>query len=146
MIPNREAIYSALFALVSQAAGFTTTSRRLEHWGEVPMEEQPALYMVQKPEAVTQRKGLPAQHSLMVDIFVYAKTGEEETVAPATILNPLVDAIDAVLAPDPGAGYFSLVVGGQTISHCWIDGQIENDEGVLGAQAVAIIQVRMLVV
>jgi len=146
MIATREAIYAALFAVVSQAAPFVTVSRRLKMWGDVPQEMQPALYMTQKPESVTQQRGLPAKHTLSADIFIYAKTGEDETQVPATILNPLVDAVESALAPDPTLGYFPLVVSGQTISHCWIDGQIDNDEGVLVSQAVAIIPVRILAV
>jgi hypothetical protein len=146
MIANREAIYAALFAVVSASAPFVTMSRRLKHWGDLAMEQQPALFMAQKPEGVTQQKGLPSKHNLAVEFFVYAKTGEDESQIPATIINPLIDAIEAALAPDPVLGYFPLIVNGQTISHCWIDGQIDNDEGVLGSQALAIIPVRILAV
>lgn len=146
MIANREAIYAALFNVVKNAANFVTTSRRLKHWADVPMELQPALYMVQKPETVTQQRGIPTKHELAVDLYLYVKTGEDETSAPAPILNPLVDAVDATLKPAPALGYYPLIVNGQTISHCWIDGQIENDEGVLGSQAVAIIPVKILAV
>ena len=143
---NREAIYSAFFELLTTIDGFVLTSRRLRHWGDVPMEVQPALFMAQKPETVTQQKGLPAKHTLNVDLYLYVKTGEDEEGVPASILNPLVDAVDQLLAPDPFTGYFALQVNGQTISHCWIDGEIINDEGVLGSQAVAIIPVRILAV
>jgi len=146
VIANREAIYSALYDVVRAAAPFVTTSRRLKHWADIPAEEQPALFMVQKNEGVSQVKGLPSKNTLFVDLYVYAKTGEGEETPPATILNPLVDAIDQTLSPSPATGYFSLVVDGQDVSHCWIDGEIVNDEGVLGSQAVAIIPVKIMAV
>jgi hypothetical protein len=61
------------------------------------------------------------------------------------VLNPLLDAIAAALAPT-GA---DLVAGAQTlgglVKHCWISGAIETDEGALGGQAVAIVPVEILV-
>jgi hypothetical protein len=147
MTIKREDIYAALFAAVSQAGEFVTTSRRLRMWGDVAQDEQPALFMVQRPETVIQRKGVPAKHELLVDFFVYVNTGEDERSVPATILNPLVDAIEATLTPDPVTGFYNLVVMGDTttctIAHCWIEGEIQNDEGILGAQAVAIIPVKI---
>ena len=146
MIANREAIFTALFSVVSGAANFTTKSRRLKHWGDVPQEAQPALFLTQETETVVAQKGLPSKHTLFADVHIYAKTGEEELTPAATILNPLVDAVEAVLAPDPNLGYYQLVVSGQVISRCWIDGQIDYDGGILGSQAVAIIPVKLLVV
>ena len=146
MIANREAIYQALFNVVSSVEGFVTVSRRLKHWDDVDISQQPALFTAQKNEHQKTQKGLPTQHTLGMDIYLYAKTGEDETVSPATILNPLVDAVEAMLKPSPALGYFPLIVDGQTISHCWIDGEIQTDEGVLGSQAVAIIPVRILAV
>lgn len=147
MIANRENIYSALFTAVSGAsADFVTVSRRLKHWNDVPQEAQPALFMVQKPETQERKRGLPAKHTLAVDIYLYVKTGEDEQTPPAPILNPLVDAIEATMVEDATTGYYHLPNSdGKTISHCWIE-HIDNDEGILGSQAVAIITVRMLVV
>jgi hypothetical protein len=138
---NRELVYQGLFATVSGAAGFVTASRRLRHWSDVTAAEQPALFQVQKSESVRREAGLPARWTLAVDLFVYARAPDDQA-APAAVLNPLLDAIEAALAPDPATNLQTL---GGLVAHCWIAGKVETDEGVLGGQAVAIVPVEILV-
>ena len=138
---NREPIYAALLATLSGAAPFVTGSRRLRHWSDVGPAEQPALFVVRKSETAQRRNGLPPKWTLAVDVFVYVRAPDDVSAA-TTILNPLLDAIEAVLAPaDPAA---TQTLGG-LVEHAWIAGKIETDEGVLGGQAVAIIPVEVLV-
>jgi hypothetical protein len=141
---NRETIYSALYAKLQGAASFNTTSRRLRHWGGVTAAEQPALFQSQKDETAHRTRGQPPKWMLTLDIYVYAQAPDDAT-SPATVLNPLLDALEAALAP-AGA---DLATGVQTlgglVSHCWISGKITTDEGVLGGQAVAIIPIEILV-
>lgn len=141
---TREPIYAALFALVSGAAPFATASRRLRPWSVVEPAEQPALFQVQKRETAKAAEGSPTSWCAEVDLYIYCQAPDDET-APATVLNPLVDAIEAALAP---AGR-DLPGGTQTLGglarHCWISGAIETDEGALGGQAVAIVPIEILV-
>ncbi len=137
---NREAIYAALFVKIQGAATFATSSRRLRHWSDVPAAEQPALFQIQKTETAKQRRGLPPEWTLAADVFLYAHAPDDLT-PPATVLNPLLDAIEAALAPDPVSAVQTL---GGLASHCWIEGKIETDEGVLGGQAVAVIPILIL--
>jgi hypothetical protein len=141
---NREPIYAALFATVATAVNFVTASRRLRHWGDVGPAEQPALFQAQKSETAKRTRGLPPRWTLEVDLYIYAQAPDELT-APATVLNPLLDAVDAALAP----GGADVATGTQTlgglVSHCWIAGKIQTDEGVLGGQAVAIVPIEIMV-
>lgn len=137
---TREPVYAALFALLSGAAPFVTASRRLRHWSDVGPAEQPALFVVQKSETAERRAGLPAKWRASVDVYIYAHAPDDAT-SPATVLNPLLDAIEAALAPAGGA----VQTLGGLASHAWIAGKIETDEGVLGGQAVAIVPVEILV-
>jgi len=143
---TREPIYAALFALLADAAGFTTASRRLRHWSDVAAAEQPALFMAQKSETAEQRRGLPTKWICDVDAYLYCHAPDELT-APTTILNPLLDAIEAALAPQPGGG--DIVANTQTLGglvyQISLDGKIETDEGTLGGQAVAIVPIRITV-
>jgi hypothetical protein len=141
---NREAIYAALFALVGNAAAFATASRRLRHWTDVPAIEQPALFQVQKSETAKTRRGLPTEWTLAADLYLYCQA-PDETTAPATILNPLIDAVVAALAPGGGDLAQNAQTLGSLVSHCWIAGKIETDEGALGGQAVAIIPIELVV-
>ncbi len=139
---TREPIYAALFALVAGAANFVTVSRRLRHWSDVGAAEQPALFMIQKSENAEERRPLPVKWRASVDLYLYAQAPDELTSPPATVLNPLLDAVEAALAPDPVSHVQTL---GGLVSHCWIAGRIQTDEGVLGGQAVAIVPVEILV-
>lgn len=135
---NRELIYSKFFDLVKGVADFKTASRRLKHWSDVAPPQQPALFVAQRTEIVTRTPGLNPVWDLQMDIYLYANTGGDKSVAPSQILNPLIDAIEGALKPDPISNKQTL---GGLVAHAWIDGVIETDEGVLGDQAVAIIPV-----
>jgi len=65
-------------------------------------------------------------------------------VVPSVQINQILDELEAALAPPPGPS-FKQTLGG-LVEHCWINGEIQTDEGTLGNQAVAIIPIRMLVV
>jgi hypothetical protein len=140
---NREPIYAALFAVVAGVPGLVTASRRCRHWTDVAPAEQPALFQVQRAEKIERRTGLPPKHTLAVDLYLYANTGSDPLLAPASILNPLIDAIEAALLPNDAGGTPQTLSG--LVTHAWIDGPIETDEGVLGAQAVAILPISILV-
>lgn len=141
---NREAIYSALFSTVSSAAGFATASRRLRHWSDVGPAEQPALFMVQKHETAQHQRGQPPKWTLAVDLFVYAQAAAD-TLPAGPVINPLIDAIEAALAPvGSDVAIATATLGGLTY-RTWISGRIETDEGVLGGQAVAIIPLEIVV-
>ncbi len=138
---NREAIYGALFAKVSTSSSFLTASRRLRHWSDVGPAEQPAIFMVQKSETAQRVKGLPPKWTLSVDLFVYVHAPDDIS-PPASTLNPLIDAIEAALAPPIPTDNQTL---GGLVDHVWIAGRIETDEGTLGRQAVAIIPLNIIV-
>jgi hypothetical protein len=140
---EREAIYAALWTLAAGAAEFATASRRLRHWADVSPAEQPALFMAEKGgHAAVKRPGAPVVWTLFADFFVYAHSSDPYA-APATILNPLLDALEAALAPSPATGLQQLGLA-QMVQHAWIAGRVETDEGVLGDQAVAIVPVEIL--
>jgi hypothetical protein len=140
----REPIYRALFARVSMAAAFATASRRLRHWSDVPAAEQPALFQVQKSETARTKRGLPTEWTLAVDFYLYVQA-PDETTSPSLLLNPLLDAVQKALAPAGSDVALNVQTLGGLVSHCWIAGRVETDEGVLGGQAVAIVPVEMLV-
>ena len=141
----RETIYAALFTQVSTAAGFTTKSRRLRHWDDVRAEEMPALFQTQITENAEQRRGVPGKWSLHAQLWVYVSTAAQQdpTVVPSQLLNPLLDAIEYALRPDDVAN--SVCTLGGLVSHCWISGQIETSEGLLGDIEVAVIPIEILV-
>lgn len=142
---EREAIYAALWALASGAAEFATASRRLRHWSDVAAAEQPALFMSEKGgQAQVKALGAPLVWTLYADFYLYVHSSDPYG-APATILNPLLDALEAALAPSPATGLQTLGLPAM-VSHAYIAGKIDTDEGVLGDQAIAIVPVAVLCV
>jgi hypothetical protein len=140
---QREPIYAALWALASGSAGYATASRRLRHWSDVNPAEQPALFMSEKgARAESKARATPIVYTLFADFYIYAFSSDPYA-APASILNPLIDALEAALAPDPATNLQQLGLP-LMVRHCYIAGRIETDEGVLGDQAVAIVPVEIL--
>lgn len=142
---NREPIYAALFGLLETAADFTVAERRLRHWSSVSPAEQPALFMAQKTElASVKALGAATVWTLAVDVYVYVHSSDPY-LAPASVLNPLIDAVEAALAPSAATGLQDLGLPAM-VQHAYISGKVETDEGVLGDQAVAVVPVEILCV
>ena len=142
---DREAIYSALWTLASNASNFASSNRRLRHWSDVAPPEQPALFMSEKGgHAAVKALGAPIVWTLYADFYIYAHCSDPYA-PPAKILNPLLDALDRALAPSPANGVQNLGLPAM-VQHAYIAGKIETDEGVLGDQAVAIVPVEIVCV
>jgi hypothetical protein len=143
MAASREAIMQALFALVAGSASFVTASRRLKIWSDVPASEKPALFMYQKnDEYKGSERHLPPTVTMNVDLYIYTAPGLDSGIIPASLLNPLIDAAEAVLRPGPGAGGRQTLGG--LVSHCYIDGNILKEPGDLDGDGVAVIPVKIL--
>jgi hypothetical protein len=141
----REPVYAALWALVAEAGDFATASRRLRHWSDVGPAEQPAVFMCEKgSEAKIKALGAPVVWTLYADFYLYVHSSDPYR-APATVLNPLLDAVEAALAPSPATGIQDLGMPA-VVQHAYIAGKIETDEGVLGDQSIAIVPVEILCV
>lgn len=136
----REDIYAALFALISNGVdSLTTKSRTLKHWNDVQASAMPYFCLAQGPQKVAQRTGLPPAWTLGGIIYLY--TSNRGATSPGEIMNPIVDAIDAMLGIDPARGPQTL---GGLCQWARIEGTIETSEGTLGSKEVAIIPVSIL--
>jgi hypothetical protein len=141
----REAIYSALWELGASAANFASANRRLRHWADVAPAEQPALFMSERGgHAAIKTLGAPIVWTLYADFYIYVHSSDPY-LAPAMVLNPLLDALETALAPSPTTGVQNLGLPAM-VSHAYIAGKVETDEGVLGDQAIAVVPVEILCV
>lgn len=137
---NREPIYAALYARLAAIPGLKISSRILKHWNDVPAEQQPALFQAQGREVPTTTTGESTRWDLFVDIYVYVRTSGGQV--PGSVLNPIMDAIEASFPLHPVTGKHTLDAPG--VEWARIEGAIETDEGTLGDQAVAIVPVHIL--
>lgn len=134
----REPIYAALFDRLKVIPGLKTTSRRLRHVSEVPAQQQPALFLSQGGQRPNYETGRTTLWDLGAVIYVYAKDPKSEN--PGSILNPILDAIEAALAFD-NPNHNACTLGG--LVHWCRLGEMESDEGTMGEQAVVRIEVSM---
>lgn len=141
MNSTRETIYAALFAIVSTAAGFKTIGRRYKPWTEIPPEQQPAMFQVQRSETPIQLTGMPAAWKLELDLVVYVNTTGNPDSVPSTILNPILDAITTLFDASTPSGKQTL---GGIVHIVKVSGTIETDEGILGDQAFALIPIEII--
>lgn len=106
-VPAREDIMKALFALLKQAQGFTTYSRKMAFPQDVKSANMPCLIMYEGNETNTNPVGdAPPVNKIHVHAIIYAANPPKTKWSPddpcgASLLNPLLDAVEAALSPDP---------------------------------------------
>lgn len=139
----REAIYAALFALVSGAYAFATKTRRIKEYADVDQARQPALLQVELGEKWNVRVGAPPIVTLAARLFVYCESNDP-TEPVSTQMNQLLDQVMAALAPPLAPhGPFRQTLGG-LVQHAAIAGEITIAEGLSG-QSEAVIPLEILV-
>lgn len=133
---DREAIWTAVFARVSALADFQETSRKVRSWDDC--ENFPVLFLSQGSETTVKTgRGLPNIYTMSGEIYLYVRNKSNDT--PATEINALLGKIDDAFPPSGQVTFDGLV------EDCWIEGQIQRDEGVLGDIGVAIVPIKVLV-
>jgi hypothetical protein len=138
---QRETIYGALWDRIRSIPGIRTASRRLLHVSEVPAGQQPAIFLAQTGQTPAYQAGRTIIWTFGADIYLYVRDPKGKD--PGPIINPIMDALVAVFAPD-NQMVNACTFGG--LCHKVELGNIETDEGTMGEQAIAIIPVTMTVV
>ena len=140
---SREAIYAALFALLSGAPFFRTATRRIKEYADVDQATQPALLQVELGEKWNARVGAPPLITLAARLFLYCESNDP-TAPVSTPMNALLDAVTLALAPPLlPHGPFRQTLGG-LVQHAGIAGEITIAEGLSG-QSEAVIPIEILV-
>lgn len=146
MNSSREIIYGALFAKLQAAVGplgFNTMSRRSRLWTEVPVEEQPAMFMRQVHEkTIVAGREIPTKWELLVDvpIYVFAGPGRDDSAAP--LMNAAIDNIEKLF---PIGGPVKQDLNGLVVE-ARIFGDIMIGEDNLTGQGIAVIPIRVVAV
>lgn len=144
---SRETIMTTLLALIGGSASYTTVTRQFKMWADVPQGERPWLCLREPSDAYRlQGQGIPPIRTFTVEFWIY--TWAKGIPNPITLLNPLLDAIDAVLAPDPMTGKQTLgrdSNGLPLVQNVWIEGEVFKDDGALDGDGIARIPMKILV-
>jgi hypothetical protein len=150
---NREAIFSALFAILQAQPGFQVISRIPRLPTELDASQLPAMFLEQGDSVlmVQQSPGVPAigKWELDADISIYVQgAGVEEVIGqetyiPATALNTAMDQIIAAVAPKLGVGKQTLA---GLVKWCEVEGKVIQGNAVPGKGtqlSVAVIPIKI---
>ncbi len=144
---TREAIYSALFALVSGAYAWNSApSRRLKLWSDVPPEARPTLFQFEGDEESDEWTGagdLQLVRTLTCKLFVYINA-KDPSVVGASQLNAISDALDAALAPTGADIMTNRQTLGGLVSSCRIKGKRFKDPGDLDGDGLLIVPISIV--
>lgn len=155
---TRETVMQALFALFAPLlnAPFLTIARTVAIAPDIPTGNQPALVQWEGDEKTVQGGiGQPPVRTWDVRLVIYAHvTKSTEPLGPgiiaaggATVLNPLIDLVEALFLPTPGpTGAVPQRLGG-LVARVWIDGDTIKETGDVDAdgQALAMIPLKLLI-
>jgi hypothetical protein len=126
---------------VACTAGVVTTSRRLQFAANVA--SQPALFLRETEEELEYRNIILQLQTLRAEVWIYARAGEDPNVTAGTVLNNLLDSIQAAMAPDdPSTGRFTL---GGLVEWCRLEGHVDKEPGDLDGQAMAVAEILITV-
>jgi hypothetical protein len=143
--PTREQVFQAVFNLVSAVPGFKVATRRYIRPSAVEAINTPILMTWEQPEKTEgAERGLRKRWWEVWLIIVYYNN--DQNVAGATLLNPLIDAVEAALAPDNPV-HQTQTLGG-LVQAVYIDGatvKAISDVDIDHGQGGAVIPVRILV-
>ncbi|GLR26513.1 hypothetical protein [Limnobacter litoralis] len=139
---QREQIYKALFDLIGGVSNFVTKSRKLKFIDEMSRVDMPALFQVQVDETPSTTTGQPTRWTLSLELYVYVDVGEDESVSPSEVMNPILDSITNAFDPSPVSARQTL---GGLVHYARIGGQIRTGDGATQSQAIAIIPVEIMV-
>lgn len=143
----REPILVANFNLLQQTLGLKsngglmkTITRRLKVWTDVPAEQCP--YICQAQPSENHQWPMPALEDhirMQLKLWIYVKVGATEV--PGTLMNPILDAIQAAYGPDSPTTHKQTLGG--LVKHARINGEILTSEGWLGDTEIAVVPIEL---
>lgn len=156
-MPTREAIFSALFALVSGITWtsiatnapqqFITTSRRVKLFSDVIAQQQPSLFQAEHDEQLGQVTNLPYKNTMGANWIIFQNVCADPNQQGAIENNLILDQVMAALAPvpsDPGFRDKRNTLGG-LVHHCYVSGRLFKDPGDIDGQGMMVVPIKILV-
>ena len=140
---TREQAVEALLAKLQTVATFKTVTRRNRRPDTILAAATPALMLLEHSDAYPARpSNAPPVRRLMLRAMIYVDTGNDQNAVPSAILNPILDAIDAALAPDdPARGQCTL---GGLVQSVVIAGTIIRAPGDVTGKSLAAVPLEIL--
>lgn len=144
MIYDTEAIYAALFALVSNTSVYPwkTSARRLKLWGEVLPEQRPALYQFEGGDEDYEWRQSTAEPvvKLWAKLFIYTNA-KDPAVAGATQINQIMTALNVGFTPTGRDKAFGRLTLGGLVYYARIEGKVFRDPGDLDGDGMLVVPI-----
>jgi hypothetical protein len=144
MAASRETIINALFTKLVTSGQFNTTGRRNRDPESIAPEQTPALLLVEHTEKYAiPSPSLPAKRMINLRAILYTDVGDDDNAIPATVINNLLDGVDAALVPDDPTSQ-RCTLGGLVYS-VKIDGDVIKAPGDVTGKGLAIVPLQILI-
>jgi len=143
MSAPREQIMAALLAKLQGAYAWGVVGRRNRAPSAIAAVGKPALILLKHHQHYSARAlNMPSVRTLHVMALVYIDVGADETAIPDSVLNPIMDAMDAALAPDTPQGFCTL---GGLVQSAKITGEVTEAPGDVTGKGLAIIPIDIVI-
>ena len=141
----REQAVAALLARVASAYPWAAPpSRRLKLWSDVPPAMRPACFLFEGgTETFSDAADAASKRSLQVRLFIYVDAHDPAAVG-ATMLNTIMDALDAALEPAGADLALGRVTLGGTVHRASIDGKPLKDPGDLDGDGLLVVPITVV--
>lgn len=143
MTASREAITQALLAKITASGAFTTVARRMRGEESIPVTQTPALFLRNSSETAVGAVPTLTKTTLHLMALIYTNINASETIIPDSVLNPLLDSLQATFKADDPSGRFTL--GGLVYSVKARIGETKKGQDDVTGQSVAIIPIEVLI-
>lgn len=139
---TRKAAVTALFNILKTSSSFTTASRHMKIFSDVPKAERPALYFLEEAEVYENSADYnPPKRTLKIKAFVYTAAQQDGTVANIDQLNDIMEAFEVALAGNPLTGLQTL---NGTVVNARINGQVFKDAGDIDGDGVLVVPLEII--
>src|SRR6266446_8350592 len=139
---DRSQIMSAVLGLVNgmtfatpinNRTAWQLTSQRLRLWGDVPIDQQPAAFLVTHREMDEYRNLGTVRRRLELGVWCYSRTDDLSTVG-GTDLDTMMAAFEVAFQPDRPSQNLLTLNG--LVYWCRIEGRVFKDPGDIDNQAM----------
>lgn len=149
---SREKLALAVVAKLKAATtadgkvAFKYVTRRVLLWDAVKTDKRPAVVVMEpienlKAPEVDRLTEIEIPYRMMVIVDTKANIDNDEK-PPISVVNPLIDAIQAAFRADAYGGNQTL---GGLVSSAWLDGDIHKDGGDTDGTGIALLTLKVLV-
>lgn len=148
---SRQQVFTALFNVVKSippptGTTWQTFTQHLKSFDDFPPEQQPAFTLYRMHQIADQKTfGVTRwqwKAALIIFYRIDAYQCPQGQAFPEVLVDNFIDAVEQRFQTDPLNNRFTL---GGLVYHCWIDGAIAFDSGIVDNQAIIVIPLTIVV-